>query len=364
METIAASYEEVYCNSVVVRGDQPTDIAFASCGGASTNFIYRNMDAAGSGTWQLVYESDANVAAALALAPSDPNTIYAITTLLYSTGTLGAVLRSTSNGDNGSWQVRADSNSNGVAANILSLDPCNGGYGQGIFNLAITVDPTNPNTVFVGGIELFRSDDGGVTWGSINAGDAHVDQHIFAFAPGYDGKSNQTLYVGNDGGVYFTNTALAAPEPACGGASPWGWHSMNNSFATTQFYYGTSVPGGGTYFGGTQDNGTVVGTNAAGINGWHGIYGGDGGQVLVDPIDPNVRFISQTNILNIQKSSDGLQTYSPSINGLTESNSDYQWAYYYTFDPSNSLTPLLGRDYSRVAQHGRRKRLGGGERAP
>jgi len=336
------------CNSVVVRGDQPTDIAFAACGsytiGATSNTftysIYRNMDAGGSGTWQVV-RSDSNdeQSEALALAPSNPSTIYAITTV-YVTGALGAVLQSTGNGDNGTWQVMADASSSGVAANILSGDPCFGGDGQGYYNLAIAVDPTNPNTVFVGGIDLFRSDDGGVTWGFIDpyasTGTAHVDQHIFAFAPGYNGKSNQTLYVGNDGGVYVTSVALEAPNPACGPYGPGRWNSLDNSFATTQFYYGTPVPGGWTYFGGTQDNGTVVGTDPAGINGWNPVFGGDGGQVLVDPLDPNVRFVSLADFLDIEKSSDGFLTLVPAANGIADS--EYNWAYYYTFDPSNSLT--------------------------
>src|SRR2546430_9415541 len=51
---------------------------------------------------------------------------------------------------------------------------------------------------------------------------------------------------------------------------------------STLFPYTTlfrSYPGGGAYFGGTQDNGTVRGADASGSASWQPVSGGDGGFV-------------------------------------------------------------------------------------
>ena len=72
------------------------------------------------------------------------------------------------------------------------------------------MDPTNPDRIFVAGIDVFRSDDGGANWGYIDGGNnesAHYDQHILVFDPNYNGKDNQILFAGNDGGVFSTKNA-------------------------------------------------------------------------------------------------------------------------------------------------------------
>ena len=203
------------CNSVIARGDQPTDIVYAACGlytnGAYIYSIYRNMDAAGAGTWDVVQSDPLMSSTVLAIAASAPQTIYALSaTASNSQGmfpnALYALFQSTSNGDTGSWVKRADTtNPNSLTANILSRPNCGTAPGtpqpgQANYDLTMVVDPTNPNTVFVGGIDLFRSDDGGLTFGYENEGPnfvfAHNDQHALAFHPAYDGKGNQTLFCG------------------------------------------------------------------------------------------------------------------------------------------------------------------------
>jgi uncharacterized protein (TIGR03437 family) len=356
------------CNSVVARGDQPTDIVYAACGSYETtagNFvfsIYANTDAAGTGTWNVVQADPMMGTTVLAIAPSAPTTVYALSVTSATTGpfynALYAVFQSTSGGTAGTWVKKADtSDPTSLTANILSYPSCgystgNGSHsGQGAYNLVMAVDPTKPNTVFVGGIDLFRSDDGGATFGYADFGPgnatAHPDQHAFAFPPGYNGTTNQTLFVGNDGGVFQTNAALGAvattqfPQCFANTTSGIGWSNLNYNFETTQFYFGTILPGGASYFGGSQDNGTSIGNNSTGVNGWTYLYGGDGGQVMADPVDTSHLFYEYI-YLSLQKSTDGGLSSAPAINGISEPSDDFNFINYYTYDPSDPLKMYTG----------------------
>jgi photosystem II stability/assembly factor-like uncharacterized protein len=168
------------CQDIAVRSDTPTDYVFASCvvGFRGTGGIWRNTDAAGSGVWANVQSLPGVIRIGLALAPSSQSILFAITAVGDNgansyLNALGAVLRSTSNGDPGSWQTRT-SNTNATLLNTLLLNypvfSCAGPnadsqkVGQGAYDLDIEVDPTNPNNVWVGGIDVFRSNDGGANW--------------------------------------------------------------------------------------------------------------------------------------------------------------------------------------------------------
>lgn len=99
-----------------------------------------------------------------------------------------------------------------------------------------------------------------------------------------------------------------------------GWKGLNNSFVTTQFYYGAVYPGGSVYFGGSQDNGTSRGTDYGTINQWSYLSGGDGGDVAVDPLDANTLYSEYANVsgLSLIKSIDGGVTNFAATNGITE----------------------------------------------
>src|SRR6266508_3204638 len=65
-------------------------------------------------------------------------------------------------------------------------------------------DPTDENLLVVGGINLWRSSDGGDTLAEISTWwhprSVHADQHAIVSHPGYDGVGNRTVLLGNDGG--------------------------------------------------------------------------------------------------------------------------------------------------------------------
>ena len=68
------------CDDLAIRSDAPADYLFASCSGISTipYSIFRNTDAAGTGRWTAVYSTPNMGRTTLALAPSQPSTIYAL----------------------------------------------------------------------------------------------------------------------------------------------------------------------------------------------------------------------------------------------------------------------------------------------
>lgn len=209
---------------------------------------------------------------------------------------------------------------------------------QGWYDNVIAVDPTNANRLWVGGIDLFRSDDGGVTWGAASywwqqysggvipvSKYVHADNHAILFDAGYNGSSNQTLYVGNDGGIFRTNNAAAATAPGmvgiCGNAGDQpaiNWSNLNNSYGVTQFYHGTVFPSGTSYFGGAQDNGTNLGSDG-GPNAWTEINGGDGGYVAVKPSNTNILY-AETTAISIERSTDGGASFTNIVAGISQTN--------------------------------------------
>jgi photosystem II stability/assembly factor-like uncharacterized protein len=366
---------------LVIRTDQATDYVFAAVGTFSRSHIFRNVDAGGSGTWDDVFSEVNQGRTALALAPSNQNVIYALAACIscgagtnpnfptanYTDGLLG-VFRSTSSGDAGSWTTQTRNNSANLQDTLLLSNPVNGaltqcGLGvsqflnQGWYDNVIAVDPTDENTVWAGGVDLFRSDNGGVNWGVAsywwfqgngtppNNGDpqlVHADNHILVFHPNYNGTTNQTLLVGDDGGIYRTQNAKTGNVGYAGGTTPGGgaitpaspicgneftpggfftvpspviWGPLNNGYAVTQFYHGLPYPNGQTYFGGTQDNGTNRGTDAAGPNAWARINGGDGGYVAVNPTNTNTIFFETTG-LSLRRSTNGGLSSASVVSGI------------------------------------------------
>lgn len=85
-----------------------------------------------------------------------------------------------------------------------------------------------------------------------------------------------------------------------------------------QFYHGTLYPDSRSFFGGTQDNGTLRRQPPQGANQWREILGGDGAYVAVSPADTNVLYVANTGI-SIQKSTNGGNTFVDAVNGINDS---------------------------------------------
>jgi hypothetical protein len=210
--------------------------------------------------------------------------------------------------------------------------------------------------VWVGGIDLFRSDDGGANWGmaghwwanTSNPRYVHADQHALIFHPQYNGTTNRTLFVSNDGGLFRTTDASAAV--ATGPLAPCNtnngsvtWTPLNNGYGVTQFYHGLPYPSGTTYFGGTQDNGTVRGLDSTGSNSWTTMLGGDGGYVAINPSNTNIIYAENYG-LSIQKSTNGGTDFSQAVNGIS-GDEGFLFIAPFAMDPGNASRLWTGGYY-------------------
>lgn len=358
------------CLDLAIRTDRQADSIFASCGTFEPATIYRNTDAAGGGMWEGVLTQPEMGRTSLAIAPSNQDIVYALASSVdfgpYELG-LHAVFRSTSGGAANSWTTQVSNASpNKLNRLLLSLPlfgtrtDCQYGLSdeilsQGWYDNVIAVDPVDPNIVWAGGIEIFRSNDGGLNWGIAGPtyigpffapGPIHPDIHAIVFHPQYNGASNQMMFVGSDGGLHRTENARAAVATgntaACNPNSvAVRWTSLNNNYGVTQFYSGAVFPDGGTYIGGAQDNGTLLGADAAGVNGWKGISGGDGGYVAVDFSDPNTLYASFP-FISFVKSTDGGVSFGDATAGIIDGG---MFITPFAMDPSEPRRLWTGGDY-------------------
>jgi len=143
----------------------------------------------------------------------------------------------------------------------------------------ICVDPNNDDVLFVCGIQLWKTIDGGKEFKKTNSG-IHVDFHAFWVDP----LDSDRVLACCDGGVNVSYDA---------GKS---WEVLAN-FVCGQFYrVGLDRAKPYNVYGGLQDNGTWGGpsrtrfTDGVSINEWFKIYSGDGFGAAVDPEDPNIVF--------------------------------------------------------------------------
>ncbi len=340
----------------------------ASNGTWISDGIYRSANS--GSTWSRVHAPTNIGRSDLAIAPNDTQYMYAISSNVINDRLL-QVYRSTDNGVN--WSPRITSSGgvySGSDVNWLlltnplfaNLNAC--GFGadqslhQGWYDNIIAVAPHNRDIVYAGGIDLFRSNNGGTDWGVIShwwvsgfVGYAHADQHTIEFHPSWNGSGNQIMFVGNDGGIFKTTNAIGgalASGTNSGicysyvGDTPTSvlWTDLNNGYNVTQFYNGRPLGSTTSYMGGTQDNGTLLGSDGGGINAWTEEFGGDGGYVSYDPSDTTTRFAETTGLSIIrqyQGAIDGFgdPDYQSIISGISDGGFAFIFINAFRHDPSN-----------------------------
>jgi photosystem II stability/assembly factor-like uncharacterized protein len=196
---------------------------------------------------------------------ADPNIVYLITG--------GARL---SRDRNGVWKS-TDGGENWAKVNDIAPRP--------MYYSKLRVDPTNPDIVFVLGVQLARSTDGGKTFANLPLRGVHVDHHCLWINP----KDPKHVLLGNDGGFYESDT----------GGTSFRAHKMKG---LGQFYH-VAVDNRRDYrvAGGLQDNGTWYGPSMRrGSYGptnrdFRSIGGGDGFVVRFHPEDPNLVYLESQN---------------------------------------------------------------------
>lgn len=205
----------------------------------------------------------------LAVTPANPNVIYALCSDV-TNGGFYALYKSSNSGI--SWTLIYDNRK----VNLLGWQPSGlDKGGQGSYDLSIAVSPTNENEIYTGGVNIWRSVNGGLNWKiqgfwyhTVNIPYVHADHHVLLFNP-----HNQALYSGNDGGIYKTYDK---------GES---WTDLSNGLGILQIYrMAQTEMDPGMIIAGNQDNGTVMLRSGE----WYEIIGGDGMECFIDYDDVSI----------------------------------------------------------------------------
>ena len=210
--------------------------------------------------------------------------------------------------------------------------------GQGWYDMALWVNPRDANDLIVGGVNLYRSRDGGSSFSQVSYsyGGIHPDQHVVIEHPQFDNVTNRVLYVGNDGGVYkVPDVALLTS------AGTARYEELNNNLGVTQFYGASGNPATGAIVGGTQDNGTLVYQPWGGSEGWRPMFGGDGGFSAADPTDPNF-FYGEYVYLQLHRSTDGGATSRFICSGIGDAGYSANFIAPFLLDPNEPRRMLAG----------------------
>jgi len=281
----------VRATQIVAHSGAPATF-FVMYGNFSADGIYKTTNGGTSFTKQNTgLPTSGYYRVSLAIAPSNSQVVYACYS---STSHITRGIFRTTNGGT-SWDSLA-----------TPIDPLTGGThlaGQGWYNNVIAVDPANANTVYTGGVNLFKSVNGGTSWTMISnwysgAGYqyVHADQHEMVF-------QGSSLFFCNDGGVF---------RSVNGGST---FTELSSGLATIQFYSGAVHPTLDITYGGTQDNGTLKATTAPT---WTPVFGGDGGATAVDFITPTTVYTEYV-YLNFQKSTNSGTSWSRMMSGIPTS---------------------------------------------
>lgn len=239
---------------------------------------------------------------------------------------------------------------NGIWIDLSSnIPPDSGQFGsfnaQGGYDLIIKVKPDNPNVVFIGGTNLFRSTDGFTTLNNVQIGgygimttlpyfnvypNHHPDQHEILFLPS---DSNALISV-TDGGIFKTNNCMDANVT---------WTPLNNGYLTTQFYtialdHGT--PNSNVIIGGLQDNGSYFINSANPVDPWTMPSTGDGAFCAIADSGDYYYFSRQRGkLLKVQLDSSGVPIAFTRIDPITDDTidgGDYLFINPFILDPNNN----------------------------
>jgi len=254
----------------------------------------------------------------LAMAPSDPDVIYALAAS--RSGHVLGVFRTTNCGR--SWKEML----HGRFSRERHMD----------YNNAIAVHPRRPDSIVWGGMKMHRSDDGGRHWRTISTKDrgepnyVHDDHHVILW------PDDEILLSGNDGGVSLSED---------GGRT---WRERSTGMVTTMFYDVDVAPTSGTVFaGGAQDNGTLVGgVDKVRAGECATAIGGDGAWVVFDPSEAETAYAS-SNGFDIRRHIKGQpwadlaswEFISPSAELMTDGERQQRAFTVLAIDPSTKAGP-------------------------
>ena len=209
----------------------------------------------------------------IATAPSNENVVYGI---FEGNGTSNVSNIKQYDASTNTWASRTVPNYSGGGPYTRD---------QAWYDLIASVDPNNANTLFIGGIDVYRSTNNGANWTRVSDWRpiglpyVHADIHQILYAPG----SSSRIAIGCDGGIFYSADAnVASPN----------FTDKNSGYNVTQFYAVAIHPSSTDFFlAGAQDNGSQKFTSS-GVNNTTEVTGGDGAFCHIDQDNPNIQITS------------------------------------------------------------------------
>ena len=209
-------------------------------------------------------------------------------------------------------------------------------YSYGYYFGQVFVAPYDRDQIYLPGVPLLRSADGGRTFAAIGGDNVHSDHHALWVNPALPGH----LINGNDGGINITYD--------------YGAHWIKNNQPAVGQFYAIAVDNQTPYkvYGGLQDNGVWRGAHNAsesvrwqqsGQYPWDMILGGDGMQVQVDPRDATTIYsgFQFGNYFRIE-GADGKRTAIQPKHSLGEAPYRFNWQTPILLSPHNADILYLG----------------------
>jgi photosystem II stability/assembly factor-like uncharacterized protein len=147
----------------------------------------------------------------------------------------------------------------------------------------IRADPTNPDIVYTGGVQAYKSVDGGRSWQTLQ-GFGHVDHHSIWINP----RDGNHVLLGNDGSIDVSYDQAAT------------WESLRTWSVGQPYHASVDMQRPYNVCTGLQDNGSWCGpssmrTGPILAQDWFRVGGGDGFYTAVDPTDPNIVYWESQN---------------------------------------------------------------------
>ncbi|MDW8290528.1 MAG: Ig-like domain repeat protein [Armatimonadota bacterium] len=286
--------------------------ALGSIWGSSTNGVYVSTNGGNSWTRYSALPLGTSVGRIeLDVCRSNPNVLYvAIGQTVAAGSRIHSVWKTTNGGS--SW---------------TQLTSAPTGSGQTWYDFVMRVDPNHPDIAYVGEVELYRTTDGGVNWTRINGSgmsNAHVDQHALEFDP----TDSAQIYIGCDGGVFYSPDRGNTRVP------------LNTGRGTMEFYaFDVHPTNPNRLVAGSQDNGTQVRSTS---NNYAITLGGDGFWAAYKRNDPNL-VLGEVYYAMVYRSTNGGSSWSFVFNGSNDPRPP--WSAPLVNDPNNPSTFYVGTVY-------------------
>ncbi|RLD44447.1 MAG: hypothetical protein DRJ05_01410 [Bacteroidetes bacterium] len=316
----AASWTQIYSTEFVDIQFKPGD-AQTIYASSYAGKIYYSTNGGTSWSTALDVYSAGGRRIEIAVSANEPTWVYAL--IANSSNALYGIYKSTNSGATFSLVFNS--------SNMLGWY-CDGSgtTGQAWYDLAIAADPNNADNVFIGGVNTWKSDDGGSTWTITNmwsgtcsgaATEVHADKHYLAYQ-----NSTSNLFECNDGGLYKTTD---------NGAN---WLHVGNGLEISQMYrLGVAQTTSNDVIAGLQDNGTKARLSGT----WSDVIGGDGMDCMIDYTNENVQYGESQNG-NLQRTTNHWASYSGISSGL--SGTPY-WVMPINIDPNVNTTIYAATQY-------------------